>query len=36
MFITLQIGDYVVFLCSPAANNMTGLATPMDGGFTMV
>ncbi|XP_022311365.2 D-beta-hydroxybutyrate dehydrogenase-like isoform X2 [Crassostrea virginica] len=31
-----QIGDYVVFLCSPAANNMTGLATPMDGGFTMV
>ncbi|XP_078330148.1 D-beta-hydroxybutyrate dehydrogenase-like [Crassostrea virginica] len=31
-----QIGDYVVFLCSPAANNMTGLATPIDGGFTMV
>lgn len=33
---TKQIGDYVVFLCSPAADNMTGLATPMDGGFSIV
>lgn len=31
-----QIGDYVVFLCSPAADNMTGLTTPMDGGFSIV
>lgn len=31
-----QIGDYVVFLCSPAADNMTGLATPCDGGYSIV
>lgn len=31
-----QIGDYVVFLCSPAADNMTGLTTPMDGGYSIV
>nr|XP_034321911.1 uncharacterized oxidoreductase YxjF isoform X3 [Crassostrea gigas] len=30
------IGDYVVFLCSPAADNMTGLTTPMDGGYSIV
>ncbi|XP_065940265.1 D-beta-hydroxybutyrate dehydrogenase isoform X5 [Magallana gigas] len=33
---TKQIGDYVVFLCSPAADNMTGLTTPMDGGYSIV
>ncbi|XP_022312073.2 putative oxidoreductase YxjF isoform X1 [Crassostrea virginica] len=33
---TKEIADYVVFLCSPAANNMTGQATPIDGGYTMV
>lgn len=29
-----QIGDLTVFLCSPAAANMTGTSLPMDGGWT--
>ena len=29
-----QIGELAVFLCSPAAANMTGIALPMDGGWT--
>lgn len=36
VYFFLQIGDYVVFLCSPAADNMTGLATPCDGGYSIV
>ncbi len=29
-----QIGDATVFLCSPAADNITGTTLPMDGGWT--
>lgn len=29
-----QIADLVVFLCSPAGNNITGTAIPVDGGYT--
>lgn len=30
-----QIADLVVFLCSPAGQNMTGTAIPMDGGLAI-
>lgn len=30
-----QIGDMVVFLCSDAATNMTGISWPVDGGWTI-
>ncbi|XP_065944439.1 D-beta-hydroxybutyrate dehydrogenase isoform X1 [Magallana gigas] len=30
-----QIADLVVFLCSPAGQNMTGTAIPIDGGVTI-
>ena len=29
-----QIGAFVVFLCSPAAEQITGAALPIDGGWT--
>ena len=29
-----HIGAMVVFLCSEAASNMTGVSIPMDGGWT--
>ena len=29
-----QIADLVLFLCSPAANQITGQALPIDGGWT--
>ncbi|XP_061190271.1 uncharacterized oxidoreductase YxjF-like [Saccostrea echinata] len=29
-----QVADLVTFLCSPAADNMTGTAIPVDGGYT--
>ncbi len=29
-----QLGDFVVFLCSPAAGSITGAALPMEGGWT--
>jgi 3-hydroxybutyrate dehydrogenase len=29
-----QIGEFVVFLCSPAASNITGAILPIDGGWT--
>lgn len=29
-----QIGDLAVFLCSPAADNITGTTIPIDGGWT--
>ncbi|MBZ0189920.1 MAG: 3-hydroxybutyrate dehydrogenase, partial [Candidatus Obscuribacterales bacterium] len=29
-----QLGDLVVFLCSDSASNMTGIAIPVDGGWT--
>jgi 3-hydroxybutyrate dehydrogenase len=31
---TQQIGEFVVFLCSPAASNITGSILPIDGGWT--
>ena len=34
-FVTVeQLGEVVVFLCSPAANQITGVALPVDGGWT--
>uniref|UniRef100_K1PP07 Uncharacterized protein n=1 Tax=Magallana gigas TaxID=29159 RepID=K1PP07_MAGGI len=30
-----KIADLVVFLCSPAGQNMTGTAIPIDGGVTI-
>lgn len=34
-FVTVeQLGALVVFLCSPAANQLTGVALPVDGGWT--
>jgi 3-hydroxybutyrate dehydrogenase len=34
-FVTVeQLGEVVVFLCSPAANQITGVAFPVDGGWT--
>ena len=34
-FVTVeQLGAVVVFLCSPAANQITGVAFPVDGGWT--
>jgi len=34
-FVTVeQLGEVVVFLCSPAANQITGIALPVDGGWT--
>jgi 3-hydroxybutyrate dehydrogenase len=29
-----DLGELAVFLCSPAANQMTGVSLPMDGGWT--
>jgi 3-hydroxybutyrate dehydrogenase len=29
-----HLGDTVVFLCSEAASNITGIALPVDGGWT--
>jgi 3-hydroxybutyrate dehydrogenase len=29
-----QLGEVVVFLCSAAASGMTGVALPVDGGWT--
>ena len=29
-----QIGEFVVFLCSPLASNITGSILPIDGGWT--
>ncbi|XP_065944585.1 D-beta-hydroxybutyrate dehydrogenase-like isoform X2 [Magallana gigas] len=33
-FDEIKIADLVVFLCSPAGNNITGTAIPVDGGYT--
>jgi len=34
-FVTVeQLGEVAVFLCSPAANQITGVALPVDGGWT--
>ena len=34
-FVTLEeLGELTVFLCSPAAASITGIALPIDGGWT--